>query len=220
MHGLPTSIKGGRMGRLIKAIGACCFWVLVFLVAVSSPGWAQAPSAQAPAANPSPEESLFMDIPQVVTSASFFKQSTKEAPGTTYIVTAAQIDMGAVGSMADVLQDFVPGMYTTAHGFLGTLIGSRGITTDTSSKTEYMIDGMNVNSHWNSGAAPETAMPFLGDIAKVEIIMGPGAIVHGSGAINGFINVIPQKRDRLSRLDCGDQIWVCRAFKRDPDGLR
>ena len=127
-----------------------------------------------------------------VTSATFFKMSTKEAPGTTYIVNSSQIDVSPVENMSDILQEFVPGMYTTNHGFMGPLIGSRGITTDSSSKTIYMIDGMDVDPRWHFGASEESQMPFLGDIASVEVTMGPGAIVHGSGAINGFINVIPK----------------------------
>jgi len=128
----------------------------------------------------------------VVTSSSFFNMNTKEAPGTTYIVKSSQIEDSSVATMSDILQDFVPGMYTTDHGFLGALIGSRGITTDSSSKTIYMIDGMDIDPRWHFGASEEAVVPFLGDIDRVEVTMGPGAIVHGSGAINGFINVIPK----------------------------
>jgi len=127
-----------------------------------------------------------------VSSATFFKMNTREAPGTTYVVKSSQIDNSSVSTVSDILQDFVPGMYTTNHGFMGALIGSRGITTDSSSKTIYMIDGMDIDPRWHFGASEEAVVPFLGDIDRVEVTMGPGAIVHGSGAINGFINIIPK----------------------------
>jgi len=175
------------MERAFKTRALSFILSVTFLVTSTTPGWTQAPSA-----TPAPEEALFTDIPTVVTDATFFRMNTRQAPGTTYIVTSTQIDASAVATVSDVLQDFVPGVYTTDHGLFGALIGSRGITADSSSKTIYMIDGMDVDPRWHYGASQEAIMPFMGDIDKIEVTMGPGAIVHGSGAINGFINVIPK----------------------------
>jgi outer membrane receptor protein involved in Fe transport len=154
--------------------------------------------AQQPEA--SSEDLLFMEIP-MVSSVGFFDIDARKAPGSLYTVNAIQLDASNARTIAEVLSQYVPGIYITNHGFMGPLIGTRGITTDSSSKTTFMVDGMSTNPRWHFGAAESTRMPFLGDIDKIEMIQGPGAIVHGAGAINGFINVIPKNGEDYKGWD-------------------
>jgi outer membrane receptor for ferrienterochelin and colicin len=55
-----------------------------------------------------------------------------------------------------------------------------------------MLNGEPLNQRSHFGFSSGLQLPLLGDISTIEFISGPGAIVHGSGAINGFINMIPK----------------------------
>lgn len=55
-----------------------------------------------------------------------------------------------------------------------------------------MLDEQHLNQRGHFGYTAGLLSPLLGDIQTTEVILGPGAILHGSGAINGFINLIPK----------------------------
>jgi outer membrane receptor protein involved in Fe transport len=86
----------------------------------------------------------------------------------------------------------VPGMITGGHEIHAPLIGTRGVLINSNAKTLVMIDEQQINQRSNFGYTSGMFSPLLGDINKIEIILGPGAILHGSGAINGFINLVPK----------------------------
>ena len=132
-----------------------------------------------------------MEVP-VVTSAGFFDMSTRKAPGYSTILNLEKIENSPERTLEQLLEFYVPGMHTARHERQGTLIGTRGILIDNNAKTLIMLDGQALNQRSHFGYMAPLQLPLLGDLQAIEVIHGPGAIVHGSGAINGFINLIPK----------------------------
>ena len=64
-----------------------------------------------------------------------------------------------------------------------------------------MLDGADLNQKRNYGYSTELNAPFLLDIDRIEFVQGPGSTVHGSGAINGFMNIIPKNGANYPGLD-------------------
>ena len=124
-----------------------------------------------------------------VLSASFFEIDPKKAAGHISIFSQRFIEQNNIISLSDLIMNYMPGMYVGGHQTFGDIIGVRGLSVDSNGKTLMMRDSIHLNFRATSGR-PDYNLPLMGDIEKVEIILGPGAILHGSGAINNFINVI------------------------------
>jgi outer membrane cobalamin receptor len=137
------------------------------------------------------EELFFGDMPSLI-STGFFKTSQRKAPGYSVVVSKDQLGNTSLRTLEDLLQFYVPGVHIGRQQANGTLIGTRGVLTDSNAKNLVLWDGQQTNMRNFFGHWSFYQTPLLGDMETVEVINGPGAIVHGSGAINGFINIIPK----------------------------
>ena len=127
-----------------------------------------------------------------VASGGFFKTNKNKVPGSVMIYDMDEINDTSVRTLADLIELYVPGSVIGSHERQGKLIGTRGLLIDNNAKTLIMRDNQQINLRSHFGYMIGLEAPFLGDISKVEVIHGPGAILHGSGAINGFINLVPK----------------------------
>ncbi|WP_437836195.1 TonB-dependent receptor [Sorangium sp. So ce1153] len=126
-----------------------------------------------------------------VSSTGFFETESKTTTGQARIYDARLLKLYGVRSLDDLLQAHQPGVVIGEHDRTSRLIGVRGVLIDNNAKTLVLHDGVTTNMRAHFGAIGSTlAVPLTGDIEKVEVILGPGAIVHGSGAISGFVNVL------------------------------
>lgn len=82
-------------------------------------------------------------------------------------------------------------------------VGARGFngTTTTSNKLLVMLDGRSVYSPLFSGTFWDTQDVFLPDVARIEVVSGPGGATWGANAVNGVINVVTKSaRDTQGTL--------------------
>lgn len=142
---------------------------------------------------------LFYDEEELF-SASFFDTTSRKAPGYSYIINEKQINESPGRTLSDIIEMKVPGMTTGGHDRNGPIIGTRGIFIDNNAKTLVMLDEQQINQRGHFGYAAGLLSPLLGDLKTIEVILGPGAILHGSGAINGFINMIPKSGEEYPGL--------------------
>lgn len=127
-----------------------------------------------------------------LSASSFFEVSRESAPGTTYVIDRRNIATSPSRTLADTIEMSVPGMQIAKHLWTGAVIGVRGITIDNNAKTLVMIDGLNLNQRTHFGTHGLLSLPLMEDVESMEVSNGPGALVHGSGAINGYINLTPK----------------------------
>ncbi len=126
-----------------------------------------------------------------ILSSGLFAMNWSQTPSLNYIVTKDQFDNFGVRSLAEYLNRMAPAFATAIHGTQGVTVGARGILTDSSAKTLLLRDNINMNNrHFVGINGSELSSPLLGDIDRVEVATGPGALLHGSGAINGYLNMI------------------------------
>jgi|GEM_PF-3382278 len=130
-----------------------------------------------------------IDVP--IQSSGLFAMNQEQAPGLNSMVTKEQLDVFGVRSLADYLNRWAPAFATVIHGTQGTTVGSRGVLIDNSSKTLLLRDNLNMNNrHFVGINGSELSSPLLGDVDRIEVATGPGVLQHGSGAINGFLNMV------------------------------
>ncbi len=129
---------------------------------------------------------------EVLSSASFFEVASEKTPGFSQTFDASDIENAPIRTLGDLVELKCPSFALGGSPREGLQIGGRGITSENTWRTLFLIDGHNVNHRVHFGMLESVSTPVLGDIRRVEIITGPGAIVHGSGAFDGYINVIPR----------------------------
>jgi outer membrane receptor protein involved in Fe transport len=124
-------------------------------------------------------------------SSGLFAMTMEQAPGLNHMVSTEQLDEFGIRSLGEYLNRMAPSFATVIHGTQGITVGSRGILIDNSSKTLLLRDNISMNNRHLVGInGADLSSPLLGDIERVEVATGPGALQHGSGAINGFLNMI------------------------------
>lgn len=133
-----------------------------------------------------------------VTSISFFDVDPKMAPGSVYMLKPYQMENFHGLSLMDYIYSYVPNMTWAGHQYAGPIVGNRG--TRISEKFLYLINGVNLNSQQEMGYSFQNSA-LLGDIYNIEVIPSPGALVHGSGAINGYVNLVPKNGENSPGYD-------------------
>jgi outer membrane receptor protein involved in Fe transport len=160
------------------------------------------------------EELMKLDV---LSGASFFAIETGKSPGFSQTFSAREIELSAVRTLGDLIELKCPTFSTGGSPREGLQIGGRGITSENSWRTLLLIDGHNVNHRVHFGMLESISTPVLGDIRQLEVITGPSAIVHGSGAFDGFINITPrngtQDAGLNSSLEYGylEDLWKLEA---------
>ena len=127
-----------------------------------------------------------------VTGAGFFALPAEKAPNVSYRLEAKTFSILPLRTLAQLLDLTVPGLVVGNNRFFGPVIAQRGALTDSNAKTVVMLDGQNLNQRFDYGYNLALALPLLGDLRAVEVVQGPGSILHGSGSITGSVNMLPK----------------------------
>ena len=143
-----------------------------------------------------------LDLDVSVTSAR--EEPITRSPG--IVTTLAMEDMRAAGvrTLKDALEH-VPNVILAEAPVGTTSVSIRGLSETFNQKVLFLLEGV---PYWNSshGDIPLLGMPMEA-IDRIEVIRGPGAVVYGTNASAGVINVVLKKdRDEgIMALTSGSQ---------------
>src|SRR5439155_891511 len=84
----------------------------------------------------------------------------------------------------------VPGVQVARINASSWAISARGFNTQVSNKMLVQIDGRTVYSPIFGGVFWELQDLVLDDIARIEVVRGPGATLWGTNAVNGIVNIV------------------------------
>ncbi len=131
---------------------------------------------------------------QVVVTASRREQEISAVPFAMSVITAEDIRAAGVRSVPDALR-LVPGVDVAELSFGHAAVSTRGFQGFLSNKVLVLVDGRQIFDSLFGGTT-WGAWPFqLEDIARIEVIRGPGGVTWGANAVNGVINVITKDPD-------------------------
>lgn len=151
------------------------------------------------------DEMLEMDIEELmnvkIRSVGFFETDQRYIPGSAYVLKEDGLELVGTFTLEQMVDRHIPGSLTGRHGFSGSLHGVRGLLIDNNAKTMAMFDGENINQRSYRGYSNGFQIPLNGDLDRIEFVNGPGSIVHGSGAINGYVNMIPKNGTQNAGLE-------------------
>ncbi|MGC2049723.1 MAG: TonB-dependent receptor plug domain-containing protein, partial [Gallionella sp.] len=143
------------------------------------------------------EDSDTEELVLVITTPTRTNISISDAPAAVTVVTDKEIKAKNVSRLGDVL-DQVPSLYLR-DGALGQSQGTSGTSGMSlrgvdQSRTLILLDGQPIQDA-RSGKV-NWRVPFVDDIAHVEVVPGSFSSLYGSNAIGGVINIITKQPDR------------------------
>ncbi|MCC2637572.1 MAG: TonB-dependent receptor [Moraxellaceae bacterium] len=156
-------------------------------------------------AAPSDEEDLTLaygDQP-TVTIATGRQQALSRAPAVATVITARDIEAMGATELDQVLES-VAGLHVSVSSFAYTPIYSiRGIFTAYNPHVLMLVNGLPVTTAFlgNRGAG-WGGLP-LENVARVEVIRGPGSALYGAEAFSGVINVVTKTADEARGTELG-----------------
>ncbi len=125
-----------------------------------------------------------------VTSVSRRPESLNKAPSSVYVITAEDIRRSGTASLPEVLR-LAPNLEVAKMNGYAYTITARGFNSpEAANKIQVLIDGRSVYSPLASTVFWENVDVALADIARIEVISGPGGTLYGANAVNGVINII------------------------------
>jgi len=174
----------------MKQIHSTCtaaLWLMLILISASwlLPGSSWARSRVEELVN-------LMSLEQLMSleanSTSFFDTPIEKSPGSLYVIPQEVLDFSYATSLADYLAYYVPGVHISEFYDQGPLYSTRGISGGSNSTALFMLDSEMLNT--SSGMSSNLNLPLLGYSDRIEVLNGPCSLLHGSGAVNGFVNII------------------------------
>ena len=130
------------------------------------------------------------DLLQVeVYSVSKRTASLADSPAAVFVITREQLQRSGAPSIPEALR-MVPGVEVGRIGANKWAVSVRGFNGRYANRLLVLIDGRSIYTSAFSGVYWEATDLVVDDIDRIEVIRGPGAVLWGSNAVNGVINII------------------------------
>nr|WP_295770983.1 TonB-dependent receptor [Rhodoferax sp.] len=130
------------------------------------------------------------------------KQLLRKSPSTATVITAE--DIAAMGATTvDEALESVPGLHVSRSTVYSPNFGIRGILTDSNPHVLMMVNGVPMTSVYqgNRNDTP-VSLPTV-NVARIEVIRGPGSALYGADAFAGTINIITKTGEELQGPSVG-----------------
>lgn len=134
-----------------------------------------------------------------VTSVSKKPETLSETPAALHVVTDEDIRRSGALSIPEALRG-IPGIEVARVDSRQYAITARGFNGTIANKLLVLLDGRSLYTPLFSGVFWDVQDTLMADIARIEVIRGPGATVWGANAVNGVINVITKSAEQTPGL--------------------
>src|SRR5438067_8747361 len=127
----------------------------------------------------------------VVITATRFPDLKRDLPIGVTVITADDIRKSATSNLPEILAQFGLLQGRNLAGTQNQQIDLRGFGVTGDQNTLILIDGLRITEN-ELESAQLSAIP-LESIERIEIVRGGGAVLYGSGATGGTINIITRR---------------------------
>jgi iron complex outermembrane receptor protein len=169
VHRLPLS-------RLLAALLPVC--------ALASVGHASDLASVAELKRLSLEELMSVEI----TSVSGYNEKLTDAASAVQVVTGEEIRRSGATTLPEALR-LAPNLNVAQKNSHDWGISARGFNTELANKLLVLMDGRTLYTPLFSGVRWDVQDYLLQDLARIEVISGPGSTLWGVNAVNGVINI-------------------------------
>ena len=117
-------------------------------------------------------------------------QPISKAPSSASVITAEDIQAMGATDLNQVLEG-VPGLHISKLDIaMEPIYSFRGIYTKYSNQVLMLVNGIPITTVYTGGRSQFWGCTPLENVARVEVIRGPGSALYGANAFSGVINVI------------------------------
>jgi len=124
-----------------------------------------------------------------ISSVSRRSERLSEVAASLYVISQEAIRRSGARTLPEALR-LAPNLQVARVDANQYAISARGFNNAIGNKLLVLIDGRTVYAPYFSGVQWDQQDVMLEDVARIEVISGPGASVWGTNAVNGVINVI------------------------------
>lgn len=140
---------------------------------------------------------------EMVTLATGRRQALSRAPSIASVITADDIRaMGAVD--LDQALAAVPGLHTSYSSIgYNPVYVMRGIVSDTNPQMLVLINGIPVTNLFAGNRGQGWGGMAVNNVARIEVIRGPGSALYGADAFAGTINIVTKTAEDIRGTQIG-----------------
>jgi outer membrane receptor for ferrienterochelin and colicins len=133
-------------------------------------------------------------------------QPVTHAPAAASVITARDIKaMGAID--LDQALESVPGLHVSMSNVgMNPIYEFRGIATKTNPEVLMLINGMPITSVYQGDRGIVWGGMPLENVARIEVIRGPGSALYGADAFSGVINIITKTATDIDGTKVGARV--------------
>ncbi|MBI5890563.1 MAG: TonB-dependent receptor [Nitrosomonadales bacterium] len=157
------------------------------------------------AAQSSEEEDLALAYGDqtTISLATGSSQPITRAPSVATVITSRDIEaMGATD--LDQALESVPGLHVSkSHIASKPIYSIRGIHTLENSQVLMLVNGIPITNVFQGDRSQIWGGMPLENVARIEVIRGPGSALYGADAFSGVINVITKTSDDINGTETG-----------------
>lgn len=125
-----------------------------------------------------------------ITSVSRRPELLAKAPAAVYMISGEDIRRSGAVNLPEALR-LAPNLEVARINGFSYTISARGFNSpESSNKLLVLVDGRSVYSPLASSVFWENVDVPLADVARIEVVSGPGGALYGANAVNGVINVV------------------------------
>ncbi len=168
----------------------------ILLLGVSSPAMAQQSSEIDELAG------TYGDTVEV-SIATGTRQKIRNAPSSASVITAKDIEAMGATDLMEALESVVGLHVSTASLTLIPRIFIRGIGSEFNPEVLILVNGNKINTQFHGNPSLAFGSFPLSNVARIEIIRGPGSALYGADAFSGVINIITKSAEEIDGLEVG-----------------
>ncbi len=141
-----------------------------------------------------------------ISIATGSESSLRRAPAVATVITADDIRAMGARTLEQVLET-VPGLHVSTSPISGMPIYvMRGLYGQTNTKILVLQNGMPLTLAYSGDRGPLTVESPAENIARIEVIRGPGSALYGADAFGGVINVITKGAANIEGTQVGANV--------------
>jgi outer membrane receptor for ferrienterochelin and colicin len=135
-----------------------------------------------------------------IVTASKGAQSPVDAPSSTSVITEQDIRLSGITKIPELLRRLAGVDIMEVTGGQ-TEVSIRGFNQRLANKTLVLVDGRSVYADILGATIWQTLSIGVEDIARIEVVRGPGSSLYGADAFNGVVNIITKQPGEPSQAD-------------------
>lgn len=159
----------------------------------------------------------------IVVTANRVEQPILEAKSDISVVPRKEIEEMHISNVEEALRT-VPGVQFLNYGANGANANRSGIRINGSKDIVLLVDGVKVSDFQGGGESGymyASMLSNMDNIERVEVLRGAAAVMYGSGAKGGVINIITRKPDKTqSMIDVSRGSFGREGYKFNTEGKK